>query len=224
MRNINMKRLNRDGEIQVKTLSGARISTLQQVIAGMSTTKAIKKLVLHAGTNNIAGRRDADSVSQCVEQYNRLLDTARTKMPDAKIAVSAVPPLKPWGKCKTAHQLNDELSDLCHQRGVVFLPHKALWEKDEHGKLDPNLLADNVHFTQLGLGLYLQETKALFVGARNTVSGHKKGQWYESAPASHTNNDSNNRRGSYAAVTVGLQEGLRDDRSRTACTTPAPAP
>jgi hypothetical protein len=98
MRRINMKRLNREGEIQVKTISGARISTLQQAIAGMSTTKAIKKLVLHAGTNNIAGRhRETDSVAQCVEQYHKLLDTARRKMPDAKIAVCAVPPSQALG-------------------------------------------------------------------------------------------------------------------------------
>jgi hypothetical protein len=61
-----MKRLNRDGEIQVKTISGARISTLQEAIAGMTTTRAIKKLVLHAGTNNIAGRRrEDDCVAVC---------------------------------------------------------------------------------------------------------------------------------------------------------------
>jgi hypothetical protein len=213
MRRINMKRLNREGEIQVKTISGARISTLQQAIAGMSTTKAIKKLVLHAGTNNIAGRRrETDSVAQCVEQYVSLLDTARSKMPDAKIAVCAVPPLKPWGLCKAVRQLNGELRDLCRKRGVAFLSHEALWQVDDYGKLDPDILTDDVHFSQLGLGLYLRETKEFLVGARTTGGGHKKDKTREDKAARHAITDSSIARGSYADVVAERQRAPRDDR------------
>jgi hypothetical protein len=43
LKNINMKRLNAEREIQVRTISGARINTLQQVFVATEATKSIKK-------------------------------------------------------------------------------------------------------------------------------------------------------------------------------------
>jgi hypothetical protein len=165
LKHINMKRLNAEREIQVLTMSGARINTVQQAFAATDRTRSIKKVVLHAGTNNIAGRH-SDTIEQCIEEYKVLLDTVRDKMPDAKIAVSSIPPLKPWGKSKVAHALNMELMDLCRAKKAVFLPHDELWLLDEDGLLNPRILRDRVHLSPAGLGLFLRDTKEFLTGTR----------------------------------------------------------
>jgi hypothetical protein len=112
----------------------------------------------------------------------------------------------------TVCQLNGELSDLCRKRGVAFLSHEALWQVEDYGKLDPNILADNVHFSQLGLGLYLRETKEFLVGARTTGGGHKKDKTREDKAARHAISENYNTRSSYADVVAERQRAPRDDR------------
>jgi hypothetical protein len=160
-----------NGEIHVCTLRGARIATLQQTFSTMETSPAVKKVVLHVGTNNIAGRQ-ADCVQDCVNQYRGLLDTVREKLPEAKVAVSALPPLKPWVRSKTAHQLNLELSKLCHQKRVTFLRHDALWTIDDEDKLNPQILNDRVHLSNYGLALLLRDTKK-FLSSANVSSNRE---------------------------------------------------
>jgi hypothetical protein len=196
LKNVSMKRLNAEREIQVRTISGARISTLQQVFDASEKTKSIKKVVLHVGTNNIAGRQ-SDSVQQCVKEYIALLDTVRAKMPDAKIAVSGIPPLKPWGKSKVAHQLNMELVDLCYTKRVTFLPHDALWEVDEDGLLNPRILRDKVHLSPEGLGYFLRDTKPFLTGARPRHSSAASAYHY------NTNDGADDRSMSYASAAGG---------------------
>jgi hypothetical protein len=165
LKHINMKRLNAEREIQVLTMSGARINTVRQAFAATDRTRSIKKVVVHVGANNIAGRH-SDAIEQCIEEYKVLLDTVRDKMPDAKIAVSSIPPLKPWGKSKAAHALNMELMDLCRAKKAIFLPHDELWLLDEDGLLNLRILRDRVHLSPVGLGLFLRDTKEFLTGTR----------------------------------------------------------
>jgi hypothetical protein len=123
----------------------------------------------------------------------------RAKTPDAKIAVSGIPPLKPWGKSKVAHQLNMELIDLCYMRRVTFLPHDALWEVDEDGLLNPRILRDKVHLSPEGLGYFLRDTKPFLTGARQRHSS--------AASAYHYN--TNDRSMSYASA-AGGHDGSRE--------------
>jgi hypothetical protein len=125
-------------------------------------------------------------------------------MPDAKIAVSALPPLKPWGKSKTAHLLNGELMELCRLKRAVFLAHSELWVVDEDGKLDPRILRDKVHLSQSGLGLFLRDTKPFLTGARpRHHSGHR---------SSHNTNVEDS--GSYATAVKGKSVSSRENAEK----------
>lgn len=177
----------------MRTISGARLNTLQQVLVATEATKSIEKVVLHVGTNNIAGRH-SDTVQQCMKEYSVLLDTVKEKMPDAKIAVSALPPLKPWGKSRPMHLTWKSWN-------CVAMPHNELWEVDDDGMLDPRILRDKVHLSMAGLGLFLRDTKAFLTGSRARHNSH-----------SHTSTSGDgNCSASYASMVAGQHSSSKKD-------------
>ena len=202
LKDINRRRLNADGDIQVCTMRGARIETLQQVFSAMQPTSAIKRVVLHVGTNNIAGRQ-ADTIDTCLLKYSDLLDAVSKKLPAATIAVSALPPLKPWMRSKTARQLNADLKDLCVKKSAVFLSHNALWATDNDGKLYPRVLKDLVHLSRIGLGMLLRETKVFFNGATTPSNDSYTGNNNRPIDGKTKGAVSNNTKTSYADAAAG---------------------
>jgi len=169
LKNIKTKRLSPRGEVQVKTFRGAVVSDISEVLSAQPQVQSMEKLVLHVGTNDIskAGNR-ADGATQFREQYSRLLDTVRNKMPSAQIAVSALPPMKPWTKLRTVRKYNEELKQLCVTKNVTFLPHDALWTVDDNGRIDPTVLSDRVHMSPSGLSLFLRDTKPFVTGRQSS--------------------------------------------------------
>jgi hypothetical protein len=208
LKDINRRRLNAAGDIHVCTLRGARIETLQQAFSAMSPSSTIKKVVLHVGTNNIAGRQ-SDNIAVCVAKYSDLLDAVMEKLPAATVAVSALPPLKPWMRSKTARQLNASLKDLCTTKRAVFLPHHALWATDDDGKLYPQVLRDQVHLSQSGLGLFVRETKAFLNGA--TAQPAKDHPHDNDFKGGKGGKDVRNATASYADALLGLKQSVGAD-------------
>jgi hypothetical protein len=194
MKDVNPKRLRRGGGVQVRTLRGARVADVTEALHKLDGSTNIAKVVLHVGTNNVAAVEARPKLlDNFVVEYRALVDSIRCKVPDAQIAVSAIPPQKPWKRIITVRKMNERLDDLCKVNGATFLPHAAVWSTDSDGKVDPSVIKDKVHFSPRGLGLYLREVKAFLFG--NGKSASKAGMLNQSHASSYAD-----------AVSRGLKE------------------
>jgi hypothetical protein len=165
MKNISQKRLNAKGDVLVRTFRGAKIVDLHKVFSSIKTpTPAIKRVVLHVGTNNTANARNVE-LDKLLAEYICLVDEVHSKLPEAKIAISSIPPSRPWTNLKTVRAVNMALQGLCADMRLTFLPHAALWKEDNNGKIDPTVLSDKVHLSQSGLGFLLRDIKAFLAGS-----------------------------------------------------------
>jgi hypothetical protein len=167
LKNVNPKRLSAKGDVQVRTYRGAKASDLRRVLAATKPVSTVKRVILHIGTNDVASARNFN-VDAFVAEYSTLLDVAQNTFPEAKIGVSAIPPQRPWAKSRIVRTLNVALRDLCKDIGATNLPHETLWREDESGMLNPDLLGDKVHLSNLGLGLLLRDCKPFLVGKAET--------------------------------------------------------
>jgi len=154
------RRMSLDGSTQIRTFRGATIGDMIDVLSSSTPTENITKCILHVGTNNITTSLTKEEMSRIITQYDELLSTAQIIMPAAEIAVSAIPPQRPWMKSPICAAFNARLQSLCADRKVLFLSHIQLWQRDLHNRLDPLILRDKVHLSNKGLGLLLRDVKS----------------------------------------------------------------
>ena len=160
LKDINMKRLNPSGKTQVRTYRGTTVTELTNILYDTQPNHSIQKVVVHVGSNDVTSFNHHSEVN-ISHEYNDLFSAAATTFPSAEIALSAIPPQKPWKNSAVCERINREIKAVCNERQATFLPHAALWEK-KNNKLDPLLLSDKVHFSNKGLGLFLREVKQFF--------------------------------------------------------------
>ena len=211
LRRIEMKRLSASGEVQVRTFSGAKIADLQEVFSNFPQTTTIKRLVLHVGTNNISsGKHQKEDIDQLIGQYKSLITTVRSKLSEATVAVSAVPPLRTWSKLRTSRAFNSALRDMCKTTKTAFLSHDALWKEDREGRIDPSVLMDPVHLSPAGLGLFLRDVKS-FLGHTGRPSSLPKSK---STNQGGNNNDINTNLQQFRRSNVDTSVTLADRERR----------
>jgi hypothetical protein len=179
LKNIKAKRLSREGGVQVRTFRGAAVADIAAVFDKMNAPSTVAKVVLHVGTNNVTAA--VSNLDGVICEYSELLASVKDKLPKAEVAVSAVPPQKPWGRLNVIRKLNERLAHLCKANGTTFLSHNALWSTDSDGKVDPSVIVDKVHFSPRGLGLYLREVKAFVFGRQSRKDNHASSLMQSSA-------------------------------------------
>ena len=168
LRYVNTKRLDPKKNTSVKTFHGATISSLTGILQSASPMTSLKKVVIHVGSNDAISSKSSQRSQKHMNieaDYNKLISTAQTAFPNAEIALSAIPPQKPWGNNRVCESMNVVLSKECNKLGVCFIAHNPLWSKKDN-KLNPRILRDKIHLSQTGLGLFLREIK-IFLNISN---------------------------------------------------------
>jgi lysophospholipase L1-like esterase len=184
MKNIVKKRFDRSGQTEVRTFSGATITSLSALLHSASAPiPRVEKVVLCVGTND-ANSRHCDH-NNIVSQYQTLIHSTLTQFPNAHIYCTVIPPQKHHRKNLVIWDINTELLGLKSDH-VSILPLNQLWDLvTEQGRVTESILTDTVHLSPKGLGLFLRAIKQALSHSAHR-SALPKGPSYADAVAGRT--------------------------------------
>jgi lysophospholipase L1-like esterase len=158
MKNIIKKRFDASGETEVRTFRGISINNLATLLDSVKEEFSnVEKVALCVGANDIDPRKT--DISQTQSSYRDLMKSALRCFPKAQIYCSAILPQRHHRSNVLIWDINKALQHLCQGR-VSFLPLHQLWDLvAEDGRVTDNILADKVHLSKKGLGLFVKQLK-----------------------------------------------------------------
>ena len=162
LKNIQRKRLDRTGKTEIRTYRGASIRTLTGIVKKNTITYPnVIKTTFCIGTNDCA-RQDIDSI-YIIDAIDQLILAAKVIFPNALISILAIPPQRNPEANLCIQYINRNLKKSVHKNQAVFKRCDSLWDHvDSHGVVDGGILVDNVHLSQYGLSLLLQQIISFF--------------------------------------------------------------
>jgi len=148
-------------EIINEGLSGETVEELRTRVRGITDRHAAPAvIVIMIGTNNVAMERFS-----FLPAYQDILDTIRGKWPGTRVAVNSLLPMNLYYLGQDAvKDVNDLLRRLAQSNGAVFID---AWSAmvDENGAALSGVLADEVHLTRRGYGLWVETLRPFFKNA-----------------------------------------------------------
>lgn len=147
-------------------LSRAKIGDVTKLIEAIPDTGAAALIVM-CGINNLGANQ---SITECLDQYEKLLAAARKRI-SGKVLVLSVMPVQTSMMDRKSTSLNDavvqfnqQLEQLCHRAGVSFVDvNREL--TDSSNALRDAWTADGLHLNAAGYGKLAETIRPFLAGA-----------------------------------------------------------
>ena len=176
MKNVMRRRLDKSGKTEIRTFRGATVKILTEIFKRSCEYPNVEKVSICIGTNNCS-RQSIDGM-RLIEDMEHMIDAAKQIFPSASLCILSIPPQKNPEVNKYIWKINKSLKRTAESKGVSYRFCSSLWyHVSSEGVVDKGILVDQVHLTEFGLGLLLQNVTHFFFGPprlRNHESNSSK--------------------------------------------------
>ena len=164
MKNVIRRRLDKSGCTEVRTYRGASTKTLTEIIKKCPHLYPdVEKVSICIGTNDCS-RQSLDGQT-LLDDIEYLIDVTKKIFTSASICIISIPPQRNPNVNKYIFRINRLLKKRVEAKRAVFRHCTSLWNHiGNNGEVDRGILYDEVHLTEYGLGLLLQQVTFFFYG------------------------------------------------------------
>ena len=168
LKNVIKHKLDKSGETEIRSYRGhSSVNIKQKLQNSKSTYHQIEKVSLCIGTVDVLQKYSCNEITN---NYKSMLSEVEMTFPNAKICIISIPPTKDGKTNLFIKRVNMNLQKL--QTDKISYKHSdVLWAhvNDASGLPDREILYDDIHLSNRGLGLHLRSVLSyLFPTNRET--------------------------------------------------------
>ena len=223
LKHVNRRRLDRSGNTEVRTFRGATVKVLTEIFKRCPVNyPEVEKVSISIGTNNCSRQMvDGEII---VAEMDGMIDVVKQIFPSAAICILSIPPQKKPAVNRYIRKVNKSLKSICENKGVIYKLCSSLWYYvNNDGLVDEGILVDQVHLTEFGLGLLLQNVTYFFFGPprlRNHYRSNKNDTRPRRQDSTNLIDTEQNESSSYSqlpqsSIETDTEHELHDDYTQT---------
>ena len=144
------------GRTHIVTMPGITTTKLSASVDNTELRQDIHNVVFHVGTNDLNIQKAANRV--LVDNFSKLIDSARRTFPRAKIGITGLLPRKGI-PLKTVLTLNKSLESMCNKRNVSLIGDQSMFFASIDSFPRHLFTSDKVHLNEKGVGVLMASVK-----------------------------------------------------------------